>query len=251
VAATLLSLPLWFLIGSASILGAIWGSFVAALCSRWPRNESVARGRSHCETCNHTLSPVDLVPIVSFILLRGRCRYCLARIGGDALAIEAFAAVMGGASFILLPAPQALAAAIFGWLLLPLIVLDLRHLWLPDRLIILLAFTGALIGPLLSPDIAFTDRLIGAIAGYVALEAIRRFYRMFRKREGMGAGDPKLFATLGIWLGWQSLPMILLLASLLGLISALAIRIFAAKLPGALPLGSYFGFAAILIANFI
>lgn len=249
--ATLLSLPLWFLIGCASLFGAIWGSFIAALCSRWPRNEGVTRGRSRCESCHHVLSPVDLVPIVSFVFLRGRCKYCHAKIGGDALAVEVFAAAVGSLSFFLLPAPQALAAAIFGWLLLPLIVLDLRHFWLPDRLIILLALIGAVLGPLLSPDIGFADRLIGAIAGYLALEGIRRLYEMLQKRDGMGAGDPKLFAALGIWLGWQLLPIILLLASLLGLFSVFANRIIGAKTPDALPLGSFLGLAAILIAIFI
>ena len=161
------------------------------------------------------------------------------------------AIAIGAFSFFLLPSPQALAAAFFGWLLLPLIVLDLRHFWLPDRLILILAFVGAGLGPLLNPDIASVDRVIGAIAGYLALEAIRRLYQILRKHEGMGAGDPKLFGSLGIWLGWQSLPMILLLASLLGLLSALAIRIIGAKTPRVLPLGSLLGFSAILIAGFI
>jgi leader peptidase (prepilin peptidase) / N-methyltransferase len=240
----LISLPLWFLIGGGAILGAICGSFIAALCRRWPKSQSVTRGRSRCDSCSQMIACFDLIPVISYVLLRGRCRNCSAKIGADALIIELVASTIGALSFLILPAPQALAASVFGWLLLPLIVLDLRHLWLPDRLIIALALTSALVGPLLTPQLSISDRLVGATAGYFALEAIRQIYRAVRKRDGMGAGDPKLFAALGIWLGWQSLPLVLLLASMLGLIWALAARV---KTQAELPLGSFLGAAAIII----
>ncbi len=219
------SLPFWFFAALLAILGMIWGSFSAALCTRWPTGESVTKGRSRCDDCGKTIAAYDLVPLLSYALLRGKCRYCGARIGVDAVAIELAALVIGIVPAVLFPPAQALAAALFGWLLLPLVFLDIRHLWLPDWLVLVLAIGGILLGPLLTPEIAILDRLWGCGGAYVALEAIRRIYRAIRKREGMGAGDPKLFAALGIWLGWQALPLVLLLASGLGIFWAIAAKL--------------------------
>lgn len=237
-------------------MGAIWGSFAGALCSRWPAGESVATGRSHCEACGKTIAAYDLVPLFSYLLLRGKCRNCEEAIGTQAFFIELLGSAIGLVSAFLLTAPQALAASVFGWLLLPLVILDARHLWLPNRLVLLLASAGVVMGPMLSPDIMATDRLIGAAIGFGMLEIIRRLYRYSRKREGMGAGDPKLFGSLGIWLGWQSLPITLLLASLVGLAWAVVSvpsrdEPSQNKLGIALPFGSFLGLAGLILAWFI
>ncbi|MDZ3832774.1 MAG: prepilin peptidase [Sphingopyxis sp.] len=110
--------------------------------------------------------------------------------------------------------------ALFGWLLLPLALLDARHFWLPDRLNLLLALAGLLLaGPMLG--MSLLDRWIGAVVGGAALAAIAWVYRRQRGGDGMGGGDPKLVAAVGAWTGWQVLPLILLLASLGGIIWAL------------------------------
>ncbi len=111
--------------------------------------------------------------------------------------------------------------ALFGWLLLPLALLDARHFWLPDRISAVLAVAGLLLaGPMLGT--ALLDRWIGALAGGLALALIALAYRRARGAHGMGGGDPKLVAAIGAWLGWQVLPLILLLASLGGIVWALA-----------------------------
>lgn len=109
----------------------------------------------------------------------------------------------------------------FGWFLLPLAILDFRHLWLPNRLLGLLLVVGILFAPLWDSGISWTDRAIGGIAGFATLEIVRQLYRLVRRKEGMGAGDPKLLGVLGVWLGWQLLPMTVLIASFLGLATAL------------------------------
>lgn len=109
----------------------------------------------------------------------------------------------------------------FGWFLLPLAILDFRHLWLPNRLLGLLLVVGILFAPLWDSGISWTDRAIGGIAGFATLEIVRQLYRLVRRKEGMGAGDPKLLGVLGVWLGWQLLPMAVLIASFLGLATAL------------------------------
>ena len=228
-------------------MGAIWGSFVAAMCSRWPTGKSVATGRSHCDNCGHQIAAYDLIPIASYLLLKGKCRHCGGRIGPLSLAIELIAAVIGAVPVLLLPAEQAIAAAVFGWLLLPLIMLDYQHLWLPNRLVLLLAVMGVLAGPMLTPDIAWTGRATGMFAGFLSLEMVRQAYKLFRKHDGMGAGDPKLFGALGIWLGWQALPMTLLIASAIGLTVVSSLHVIAKHQRNALPFGSFLGVAAFAI----
>jgi leader peptidase (prepilin peptidase) / N-methyltransferase len=244
MSATLAAVPAWLLALLLGLLGAIWGSFAAALVSRWPRGESVVRGRSTCESCGATLAARDLVPLLSWLALRGRCRTCHAPIGFTLPATEAAALVFGLIPALLLPAKEAIAAALFGWLLLPLILLDFRHLWLPDRLLLLLALVAPPVALLLLSEPGLPDRLIAAVLAFTALEAIRRIFRALRGVDGMGAGDPKLFAAIALWTGWRALPFILLVASIIGLMHAL---LRGPATHAQFPFGAYLGSAAIMI----
>jgi len=244
------ALPFWYQLISFVILGAIWGSFVAALCSRWPIGEQISNGRSRCDACQTTLAPKDLVPIFSFALLRGKCRYCRQSIGVGALYTELISAAIGLLAILLVPSESALAMAVFGWLLLPLIILDYQRLWLPNRLVIALAGVGTVGGCFLLPDSIWTDRVIGGALGFLSLEAIRQGFRKIRNKEGMGGGDPKLFGAIGIWLGWQLLPMTLLLACLIGFVHVTKAYVRDGALPLRLPFGTFLSVAAFLLAAF-
>jgi len=237
-------------LASLTILGAIWGSFVAALCSRWPNGESVTMGRSRCDQCGIQIAAYDLLPIISLLLLRGKCRTCGQKIGLVSFRIELAAMLIGAVPVLILPEAQALAAAIFGWLLLPLIMLDHYRLWLPNRLVILLAVVGLVVGPMLTPDIGLVDRLAGLFTGFLSLEAVRLVYKKYRQRDGMGAGDPKLFGALGICLGWQALPITLLMASAIGLVLFSILDLMTNHHRTAFPFGSYLGVAAYLAVLF-
>lgn len=206
---------------AGAVLGAIVGSFLATLCLRWEKGEQATRGRSACDGCKRPLTPLELVPIISFALQRGQCRNCGARIAPEHAQIEIVAAILGGTALAIAPGWAGAALALFGWALLPLAVLDARNFWLPNRLTSVLAVFGALVGGTLSGAGA-GDRLIGGVAGFLALEVIRRAYRKVRSREGLGAGDPKLLGAIGLWLGWAALPLVLLTASIAGLAVALA-----------------------------
>lgn len=243
-------LPFWYRLTLAVALGAILGSFIAALCSRWPRGEGVSHGRSRCEACETILAGKDLVPVLSYLLLKGRCRYCGRRIGAAALYIELIAAAIGVIAIWMLAGGAAIAAAIFGWLLLPLAILDYQKLWLPNRLILVLAVAGLLFGPTLAPDISWLDRAMGGVFGFLSLEIIRQIFKALRKVDGMGGGDPKLFAAIGIWLGWQTLPMTLLLSCLLGFVFVLAIYLRGKSHAVQLPLGSFLCIGALFLAVF-
>jgi leader peptidase (prepilin peptidase) / N-methyltransferase len=237
--------PLWAWGLGGAILGAIVGSFLATIVSRWPRDQSILSGRSHCDACGTTIEARDLIPLISALILSGKCRACGARIEAHHRWVELVAALIGASALLVTPGLEGLAGAIFGWLLLTLAALDLIHFWLPDRLTALLAALGlaaGLAGFHPGPD----DRVIGALVGLAGLSLIAFAYRTFRGREGLGGGDPKLFGAIGAWLGWQALPAVLLGASVVGLAYVL-VRLLKRKPLSAidrLPLGALFALAA-------
>ena len=210
-----------FLIGGG--LGLIAGSFLGALVMRWPRGESIVRGRSKCDGCGRTLGMRDLIPLISFMLARGTCRACGARIDPAHAWMELGAALIGGILLWLLPLPAAALFMVAGWILLALAVLDARHFWLPDALTLPLAAIGLTLGDWVLPA-PLMDRVIGAALGYGGLFLIAIGYRWLRGHDGLGLGDAKLLGAIGAWLGWALLPLVLLLASLGGLVWALALK---------------------------
>lgn len=227
-----------FLIGCG--LGAIIGSFLGAIVTRWPRGEGVVRGRSRCDGCGRTLGPLELVPLLGAVFARGKCRTCGARIDPVHGFMEAGAALIGGVTLWLFPLPAAMLFMIGGWMLLALAVLDARHFWLPDALTLPLAAIGLTVGDWILPA-PFLDRAIGAGIGYAGLFLLAVSYRRLRGREGLGLGDAKLLGAIGAWLGWQVLPIVLLAASVAGLLWALLQGLRSRTMTSAtrLPLGTF------------
>ena len=237
--------PGWLATGGA-LLGAILGSFIAALCVRWPEGRSVIRGRSSCDDCGYQPKPHEMVPILSWVALSGRCSQCKASIDRIHPLAEFAGAVIGGAAFLLLPVPQAAIYALFGWLALPLILLDFRHHWLPDRLTLLLALAGLAVLVWARPDDLLLHLAASAIA-FALLEGMRRYYRHIRNVEGMGEGDPKLIGAITLWTGPYLLPAILLLASGGGLIWYL---LAGKRAPERFPLGALMLLGALVALPF-
>lgn len=234
------------LMAAGALLGVIFGSFIAVVVIRWPQGRSVARGRSACDQCGTALGPMRLVPILSYVLQRGRAACCGGRIDPVHPASELIAGIIGAVSVAVAPdLLQALAGALFGWLLLTLALLDLRHFWLPNALTATLAVVGLAVGVAGIPP-ELTDRLAGGAAGFLLLAAVRLGYRRLRGREGMGGGDPKLFGAIGLWLGWRLLPIVLLGAALTGLGAALLLLLSGRQLMATsrLPFGPFLAFAA-------
>jgi leader peptidase (prepilin peptidase)/N-methyltransferase len=209
------ALPVGAGIGLAALIGAILGSFIATLVLRWPAGRSLA-GRSRCDGCDTPLGARDLVPLLSALWLRARCRRCGAPIDPFHGRVELASALIGALALAAMPGVSGWLWALFGWLLLPLALLDARHMWLPDPFNAGLAVVGLLAaGPLLGTTLL--DRWIGAVAGGAIIALVAWAWRRARGRDGMGGGDPKLVAAIGAWLGWQALPLLLLLASLGGI----------------------------------
>lgn len=226
------------------LLGAIFGSFIATLCLRWPEERSVLSGRSQCDGCGKPVPARHLLPLVSAALSHGLARCCGARIDPLHARVEWTAALLGAAAIGAFPTLQGLALAALGWLLLPLFLLDLRHFWLPDALVLALGAGGLSLGGTLG-GIGLAERAITALAGGLSLALIGLGYRLLRRREGLGAGDPKLLAAIGLWLGAVGTVATLLLAALIGLAEALLRRRSASD---AQPLGTYLCIAAFLVA---
>lgn len=235
--------PLLILLGA--IAGSIAGSFVGALVARWPRARSIADGRSRCDGCGRVLTARELVPVLSYLALRGRCAKCRAAILPDHLVAELACALVGATAFAVAPLPAALVGTLFGWTLVALAVFDARHLWLPDRLTLPLAGLGLAVSAA-GAGVPIRDSLTGAAVGYASLALIAWSYRALRGREGLGGGDPKLFAAIGAWLGWLMLPPVLLLASLIGLASVALRRLRGQRVTGSdrVPLGALLALAA-------
>ena len=244
----LVALPFWYKLTSFVVLGAIWGSFVAALCSRWLTGQQISHGRSRCDSCQVMLAPKDLMPVLSYVWLKGKCRYCNHGIGVGALYTELASVSIGLWAILMLPMGMAVAAAVLGWLLLPLAILDYQRLWLPNRLVLVLAVVGIIGGYFLVPELPWTDRAIGGIFGFLSLELVRYGFRKLRNVEGMGGGDPKLFGAIGIWLGWQLLPTILLLACVFGFAFVAMAHTRQDKSVLRLPFGAFLCVAAFLLA---
>lgn len=214
------------LLGAAAVLlAAILASFYALVIERWPRGEPILAGRSICRSCSRTLPPRDLVPIVSYLWLAGRCRGCGAAIPRWLLGFELAAiglALQGvhavGASWL---AP---VTAAFGVTLLAAAVIDFRLLQIPDALSLPLIPAGLAVAAI-EPRLVLLDHALGAAFGFLLLLAVRQLYQLARGREGLGLGDVKLFAAGGAWLAWHGLAATLLIASLAALTAVLALRL--------------------------
>jgi leader peptidase (prepilin peptidase)/N-methyltransferase len=185
------------------------------------------------------------VPVLSFLLLRGRCRTCGGRIAPAHPGMELAAGLVGAVALLAHPGALGAATALFGWWLLLLGALDAERQWLPDRLTLPLIPAG-LAAAWLGLGPALESRLIGAAAGFASLWAIGWGYRRLRGRDGLGGGDPKLFGALGAWLGWAQLPFVLLGAGLLGLGAVALRRVRGETVTGTdrLPLGTLLALAA-------
>jgi len=236
-------LPVRATIGAMA--GALNGSFLATVVIRWPRERSAISGRSACDHCGRTLSAFELLPVVSFLAARGRCRTCKGAIDRRHFYMELACVLIGVVALLAHPGLPGLATALLGWWLLVVAALDAEHHWLPDALTVPLLAAGLLVAWLgVGPPIE--ARLIGAGAGFLILAGIALAYRLVRGRDGMGGGDPKLLAAIGAWLGWIQLPFVLLGASLLGLAALLMIRLRGGRVRATdrLPLGTLMALAA-------
>jgi leader peptidase (prepilin peptidase)/N-methyltransferase len=208
------------------------GSVLGVLIARLPVARPIAMVRSCCETCEQVLVSFDIVPILSYAMLLGRCRRCRAPIGRQHLAIELATLAVALWALTVDTEPMRLWVDCgLGWALLTLAWIDWRHLRLPDVLTLPLLLAGLAATWLEAPE-DLTDHAIGAAAGYLGFRLVAWTYRMVRGRDGLGLGDAKLLAAGGAWLGWMALPHVILIAAIGGIVVALAAAVRRGRLDG-------------------
>ncbi len=199
------------------------GSFLGVLVQRLPAGRSWAWSRSACDHCGRTLGPLELVPLLGYVALRGRCRSCGAAIGWRHPAIEL--AAIGVAGLVVAVAGTRpgtlLAGCLLGWTCLALGLIDARRFRLPDALTLPLLLAGLLLTALQQPD-RLGDHALACLLGWGCLRLIAWLYRRWRGIDGLGAGDAKLLAASGAWLGLAALPMVVGLGAALTLLAVLA-----------------------------
>jgi leader peptidase (prepilin peptidase)/N-methyltransferase len=234
--------------------GPFVGSFLGVLVRRLPEGRPIAAARSACEACHHVLGPLEMIPLASFALQRGRCRHCHTPIARTHLAIELAALGVAAIAALTLP-PSAYPGSAslwvtcaLGWWLLTLAWIDANTFRLPDALTLPLILAGLAEAWLLDPDTLFGRAQAAALAA-VSLFLLGFFYKLLRKRTGIGLGDAKLLAAGGAWVGLGALPWVMIAGALLALLYALVMRLRGTALTAAtkIPFGPFLA-AAIWVA---
>ncbi|GHD69603.1 prepilin peptidase [Jeongeupia chitinilytica] len=200
--------------------------------------------RSACPHCGHQIGALENVPVVSWLLLRGRCRGCKAAISPRYPLIELATAALTAWVGLHLGAGFAGAAGILlTWALIALVVIDADTYLLPDSVTLPLLWLGLLVN-LSATFVPLSQAVVGAMAGYLILWGIFWLFKLATGKEGMGYGDFKLLAALGAWFGWTALPIIVLLSSVAGAVIGIA-QVVAAKRGWSkpIPFGPYLGIA--------
>lgn len=214
---------------------------------------NLVRPRSACPSCGHKIRAWENIPVISYLLLRGRCSGCKTPISWRYPAIEILSAIITlviGLTYG--PTLTTLAFCLLGWSLLALTMIDCDTQLLPDDITLPLLWAGLIVNSF-ALVVPLEQALWGAVAGYLSLWSVYWLFKLVTGKEGMGYGDFKLLAALGAWLGWMKLPLIILLSSLIGTIVALTLIISKRQERSQpIPFGPYLaiaGFVALLWGN--
>ena len=189
--------------------------------------------RSRCPACGHQITALQNIPVISYLLLGGKCGNCEAPISRRYPVIELLTAVVTGiVAWRFGFGWEAAAAILMTWALIAISVIDIDHQIIPDSISLPLIWAGLLLSlfhETAGAEILFIDAktaIAGGIAGYLSLWSIYHLFRLLTGKEGMGYGDFKLLAALGAWLGWQMLPLIILLSAVVGAAVGIALIVF-------------------------
>jgi leader peptidase (prepilin peptidase) / N-methyltransferase len=229
------------------MFGAIVGSFLNVCIIRLPKEESIIIPGSHCPQCNHPIKFYDNIPLISYLLLGGKCRYCKRSISAQYPLVEGTTAI----SSLLLFLKYGLSLSYFFYFsfvaaLIIITVIDLYHQIIPDVISIPGIGVG-LLGALIIPHITFFNSLLGILLGGGSLFVVATLYQWFFKREGMGGGDVKLLAMIGAFLGWDAVILTILLSSLIGSITGIIIMVLKGKdFTYAIPFGPFPSLSAVI-----
>ena len=226
------------------VLGALWGSFANVCIYRLPLEKGVVSGRSFCPKCKNLITWKDNIPIISFLFLKGKCRYCNKKISSQYVLVETISILF----FLIIYffygiSITTLLLIILSLSFLIIFFIDFKHYIIPNVLTFSMMFLGFIKSfiPNLNPIFPnYINSLIGGIFGYGIIWSIIFFYKQVRKKEGMGLGDAKLLSAIGFWFGWFSIPFVIFLSSLIALLSvAQSLINKSKKFSSQIPFGPY------------
>ncbi len=229
------------------IFGALVGSFLNVCIFRLPKGESIIIPGSHCPHCHHPIVFYDNIPLLSYLVLGGRCRYCKKSISAQYPLIEGIAAISSLCLFLRYGLSWSyLFYFSFVAALIVITAIDLYHQIIPDAISIPGVGFG-LLGALILPHITFFNSLMGTLLGGGSLFIIATLYQWLFKREGMGGGDVKLLAMIGAFLGWEAVILTILLSSLIGSLTGILIMTLKGKdFKYAIPFGPFLSLGAVI-----
>ncbi|MFJ3075283.1 prepilin peptidase [Pseudomonas sp. NPDC087029] len=263
---TLLAEQPAYFITLAALLGLLVGSFINVLVYRlpimlerqWQREAQEVLGlephrherfdlclpASHCPHCGHRIRAWENIPLLSYLMLRGRCSACKGTISARYPLVEAVCAALSlVVAWHFGPSLAALFALLLTWSLLALSLIDADHGLLPDVLVLPVLWLGLIVNAC-GTFVPLNHALWGAVAGYLSLWTVYWLFKLVTGKEGMGYGDFKLLALIGAWAGWQVLPLTLLLSSVLGAVIGLSLlRLRQRPVSMAIPFGPYLAIA--------
>ena len=229
------------------ILGAVVGSFLNVCICRMPRDESVVSPPSHCPGCGYRIRWYDNIPLVSYLLLRGRCRGCREKISPRYPLVELLNALLSLALFLRFGPTLAFAVLfLFCSALVVITFIDLEHQIIPDEI----SLSGIVLGFIFSFFLrghGWLNSLLGILLGGGSLLLVAYGYQVVTGKEGMGGGDIKLLAMMGAFLGWKSIPFIIFVSSLAGSVIGVSLMLIQKKDSKlAIPFGPYLALGALL-----
>ncbi|ABK98610.1 prepilin peptidase [Pelobacter propionicus] len=229
------------------ILGAVVGSFLNVCICRMPRDESVVSPPSHCPGCGYRIRWYDNIPLVSYLLLRGRCRGCREKISPRYPLVELLNALLSLALFLRFGPTLAFAVLfLFCSALVVITFIDLEHQIIPDEI----SLPGIVLGFIFSFFLrghGWLNSLLGILLGGGSLLLVAYGYQLVTGKEGMGGGDIKLLAMMGAFLGWKSIPFIIFVSSLAGSVIGVSLMLIQKKDSKlAIPFGPYLALGALL-----
>jgi leader peptidase (prepilin peptidase)/N-methyltransferase len=205
---------------------------------------TLSKPDSTCPNCQHEIRYYENIPIISWLFLKGKCSQCKNNISIRYPLVEAATALLSlviatyyGVSF------ETLLLLILTWGLVCLTLIDFDHMLLPDQIVMPLLWLGLLVN-IAGTFVPLSDAVIGATVGYMSLFSVFWLFKLFTGKEGMGNGDFKLFALFGAWIGWQLLPILILMASVVGAIIGISLMLFKNHTrEQAIPFGPYLAIA--------
>jgi len=229
------------------IFGALVGSFLNVCILRLPKEESIVWPGSHCPHCKHPIKFYDNIPLVSYILLKGRCRHCHSPISFQYPLVEGITALASLILFIKFgPSLSYLFYFLFVAALIVITVIDLYHQIIPD-VISLPGIGVGLVASLMIPQITLSNSITGILFGSGSLFLVSAYYEWLRKKEGMGLGDAKLLAMIGAFLGWKAVILTIFFSSLIGSITGIIMMLLKGKdFKYAIPFGPFLSVGAVV-----